>query len=130
MSGPQPSGGSDVPNRGPAVFAVSVATLAAASVFVAARMISRYFIVRSARWDDRIMILAWLFAVFLTFTIALGTTNGLGKHDTDIPRNQEGVLRRCSYVFSILYVRAYHPPPSPPVSTMYGASCSEVAWSC
>lgn len=95
---------SDVPDRGPVIFAVSVATLAVASIFVAARLISRYFIVRRVRWDDRVMMLAWLIAFFLTLTIALGTAHGLGRHDHDILQSQRGVLRRCEYAFSILYV--------------------------
>lgn len=95
---------SHVPDRGPTAFAVSVGTLALASLFVAARLICRYFIVRSVRWDDKVMMLAWLIAFFLSFTIALGTSNGLGRYDADIPETHRGVLRRCEYVFSILYV--------------------------
>jgi hypothetical protein len=100
---------SHVPDRGPSVFAVSVATLVLASVSVAARMISRHFIVRCVRWDDKVMLLAWLIAFFLTFTIALGTENGLGRYDVDISVEDHHVLRRCEYVFSILYVRGSPP---------------------
>lgn len=96
--------GSSVPDRGPSVFAVSIATLVLASVFVAARLVCRYFIVRTVRWDDRVMMLAWLIAFFLSFTISLGTQYGLGRYDADIPEYHRGVLRRCEYVFSILYV--------------------------
>ena len=91
------------PDRGPAVFAVTTATLALATFFVVARMISRHFIVGRLTWDDKIIALAWLIAFFLSFTIDLGAVNGLGKHDDDIPRSQWVVLRRCEYVFSILY---------------------------
>ncbi|KAK5987413.1 6-deoxy-L-galactose permease-like protein [Cladobotryum mycophilum] len=92
-----------VPDHGPAVFAVTTATLVLASVFVAARMISRFFIVKNVTWDDRVMILAWLFAFFLSFTICLGVSNGLGRHDEDIRSDQIPTLRHCEYVFSILY---------------------------
>lgn len=92
-----------VPNRGPAVFAVTTATLVLASVFVGARMICRYFIVRRVSWDDRIMILAWLIAFFLSFSICYGATVGLGKHDDDISDSDVSKLRRSEYVFSILY---------------------------
>lgn len=103
---PDPNIASDrhIPNRGPAVFAVTTATLVLASVFVAARMICRFFIVRKVTWDDKVMILAWLVAFFLSFTIDLGTANGLGKHDADISGEHYPTLRRCEYVFSILYV--------------------------
>ncbi|KYK58060.1 L-fucose permease [Drechmeria coniospora] len=92
-----------VPNRGPAVFAVTTATLILASVFVGARFICRCFIVRRITWDDRIMLLAWLIAFFLSFTILLGVVNGLGKYDQDIPDDDWVTLRRCEYIFSILY---------------------------
>ncbi|KAM5352188.1 hypothetical protein ACJ41O_004911 [Fusarium nematophilum] len=92
-----------VPDRGPAVFAVTTATLVLATVFVAARMVSRTFIVRNITWDDRVMMLAWLFAFFLSFTICFGVHNGLGRHDIHIDQDDRPALRRCEYVFSILY---------------------------
>ncbi|KAH6985650.1 major facilitator superfamily domain-containing protein [Ilyonectria sp. MPI-CAGE-AT-0026] len=91
------------PDRGPAVFAVTAATLVLATVFVAARMFCRTFIVRNLTWDDRVMMLAWLFAFFLSFTICFGARNGLGRHDINIPDHKRPALRRCEYVFSILY---------------------------
>ncbi|KAM0200185.1 hypothetical protein ACHAPI_002609 [Fusarium lateritium] len=92
-----------IPDRGPAVFAVTTATLVLATVFVAARIVSRTFIVRNITWDDRVMILAWLFAFFLSFTICFGVHNGLGRHDENIDLGRLPALRRCEYVFSILY---------------------------
>lgn len=91
-------------DRGPAVFAVTTATLVLATVFVAARIFCRSFIVRNVTWDDRVMILAWLITFFLSFTICLGVHNGLGRHDADISDHHWPKLRRCEYVFSILYV--------------------------
>ncbi|KAL7786262.1 major facilitator superfamily domain-containing protein [Trichoderma ceciliae] len=100
-SDPEPGG--SMANRGPAVLAVTTATLVLASVFVFARMVSRYFIVKRVTWDDKIILLAWLISLFLSFTICLGVANGLGKHDSDIPPEQVPTLRHCEYVFSILY---------------------------
>ncbi|KAJ6789406.1 hypothetical protein PWT90_03636 [Aphanocladium album] len=92
-----------VPNRGPAVFAVTISTLAIASVFVFARMVCRFLIVKKVTWGDNFMMLAWLLAFFLSFTVALGTFSGLGKYDQDIDSHFLPRLRRCEYVFSILY---------------------------
>ncbi|KAG6009184.1 hypothetical protein E4U43_000033 [Claviceps pusilla] len=92
-----------VPNRGPAVFAVTTATLALASVFVGARMICRCCIVRRVTWDDRIMFLAWLLAVCLSTCIDYGVMVGLGKYDAHISVYDWPKLRRAEYVFSILY---------------------------
>lgn len=102
QSGPQDA---DFPDRGPAVFAVTTATLALASLFVAARMVSRVGILRRTGWDDYIMILAWLFAVFLSLAINMGAMLGLGRHDRNIDPEYRAGLRICQYVFSVLYVR-------------------------
>ncbi|EAQ85777.1 hypothetical protein CHGG_07030 [Chaetomium globosum CBS 148.51] len=91
------------PDRGPVVFAVTTATLALSTVFVAARMVSRVGIVRRTAWDDYMIVLAWLIAVFLSVSIDLGTTHGLGRHDEDIEPDKEAGLRMAEYVFSILY---------------------------
>lgn len=91
------------PNRGPTVFAVTTATLLLATAFVGARIVCRHYIVRNVSWDDRVMALAWLIALFLSFTIDLGAVTGLGKHDADISERDLETLRRCEYVFSILY---------------------------
>lgn len=93
------------PDRGPAVFGVTTATLVLASVFVAARLVCRIGIVRRMSWDDYFMILAWLFAFGLSITIDIGTTRGLGKHDANIPEDKKIPLRKTEYVFSVLYVR-------------------------
>src|SRR5689334_6045563 len=93
------------PDRGPAVMAVATATLVLASVLVAARLYTRRFIVRNVSWDDKIMVLAWLIAFGLSFSIDFAVKQGLGRHDVDIDPGNWGALRRSEYVFSILYVR-------------------------
>ncbi|EFQ35012.1 fucose permease [Colletotrichum graminicola] len=92
-----------VPDRGPAVFAVTTATFVLASVMVAARLFCRRFIVRNVSWDDKTMFFAWLIAFGLSFTICFGTRKGLGRYDKDIPQGHWDSLRACEYVFSILY---------------------------
>ncbi|KAL2157667.1 hypothetical protein VTH06DRAFT_5150 [Thermothelomyces fergusii] len=91
------------PDRGPAVFAVTTAMLALATPFVAARMVSRFGIVRRATASDWFMVLAWLLAVFLSLSIGFGVKHGLGRHDRDIDPAKKPILRMCEYVFSILY---------------------------
>ncbi|KAK4451859.1 major facilitator superfamily domain-containing protein [Podospora aff. communis PSN243] len=104
MSASETAGGEgDFPDRGPAVFSVTTATSALATVFVAARMVSRIGIVRNMSADDYIIILAWLIAFFLSLTIDFGTRFGLGRHDRNIEHADKAGLRMCEYVFSILY---------------------------
>lgn len=94
----------DFPDRGPVVFAVTTVTLALATLFVAARMVSRAGIVRRIGCDDYTMVLAWLIAVFLSLSINIGAQRGLGRHDRDIDPASHASLIICEYVFSILYV--------------------------
>ena len=95
---------SGFPDRGPAVLGVASGTLALCSLFVASRLYCRTAIVQRVSWDDYLIILAWVLAFGLSFTISLGTRKGLGRHDQDINPDDLGALRRCEYVFSILYV--------------------------
>ncbi|KAK8069481.1 hypothetical protein PG994_006097 [Apiospora phragmitis] len=94
---------SDIEDRGPSVFAVTTATLVLASVFVFARLYTRCLIVHHITWDDWFMILAWLFAFAIGFTIDYGTYKGLGKQDIYIADGDWDSLRRCEYVFSVIY---------------------------
>ncbi|KAK3359040.1 major facilitator superfamily domain-containing protein [Lasiosphaeria hispida] len=103
MANVEAEAGAGFQNRGPAVFAVTTATLVLASVFVAARLVSRVGIVRRVTWDDYIIFLAWLFAFALCLSIDIGTNKGLGRHDRDIEIADKPALRMCEYVFSILY---------------------------
>ncbi|KAI1806828.1 MFS general substrate transporter [Daldinia bambusicola] len=96
-----PSG--SFPNRGPAVFAVTIATLVLTSCIVAARLFCRIRIVRSVTWDDYFIVIAWVIAVALSFAIDLGASKGLGRHDQDIPDENWNTLRRSEYAFSVLY---------------------------
>ncbi|KAB5515217.1 major facilitator superfamily domain-containing protein [Coniochaeta sp. 2T2.1] len=103
MSGSEVFHNGAIPDRGPAVFAVTTATLVIASVFVGGRMFSRIWIVRRVTPDDYIICVAWLIAFFLSLSINLGTTKGLGRHDVHISEHNRRGLRICEYVFSVLY---------------------------
>jgi hypothetical protein len=47
-------------SRGEAVFVVTTTTFVLASVFVAARLVSRFAILRSQTTDDWVMVVAWV----------------------------------------------------------------------
>lgn len=94
-----------VPDRGPAVFAVTVSTLIVGTFFLVARVLCRVFIVRKVGWDDYFVGLAWLFAAGLTITIDVGTSHGLGRQEANISAEDRLPLRKAEYVFSVLYVR-------------------------
>lgn len=105
----------DPPDRGPAVFAVTTATLCLSTLFVTARMISRVGIVRNVSWDDAMIIVAWLFSLSLCVAIDFGAHRGLGRFDRHISEADRPGLRMSEYVFSILYVRPTDPPFPDPV---------------
>lgn len=94
----------DYVTRGPVVRAVSAATLAFCSLFVGLRLISRFYVVRKAGWDDYMMILAWILAFGASFSIIFGSTKGLGRHQQDIPEAWADPLQQSSYAFSVIYV--------------------------
>lgn len=96
----------DFEDLSPLVFAVTTATLVLATLIVFARLYTRVFIVRHVTWDDHFMQLAWLFAFAISFVIDYGTKRGLGRRDVDIRPGDWYSLRRCEYVFSVLYVGA------------------------
>ncbi|KAI1098623.1 MFS general substrate transporter [Jackrogersella minutella] len=91
------------PNRGPAIFAVTTWTLVLTTVIVAARLFCRFRIVRRITWDDYFIICAWCLAFGLTFSIDMGASMGLGRHDVDVPDENWTTLRHCEYVVSVLY---------------------------
>ncbi|KAK4249047.1 hypothetical protein C7999DRAFT_30411 [Corynascus novoguineensis] len=93
----------EFPDRGPAVFGVTTATLAVATLFVAGRMLSRFGIVRRTGADDYVIVLAWLLAVSLSLSVDLGVEHGLGRHNRDIDPAKMAGLKVWEYVFSILY---------------------------
>lgn len=92
------------PDRGPAVFAVTLATLVVGTFFFIARLVCRTIIVRRVSWDDYFIILAWFLAAGLTMTIDIGTRFGLGRHDENIPGEDRLPLKKTEYVFSVIYV--------------------------
>ncbi|KAH8587260.1 major facilitator superfamily domain-containing protein [Bisporella sp. PMI_857] len=102
-------------SRGRGVFVVTTTTFALATIFVAARLISRFGIVKNKTWDDWFVILAWaspprrslfwiIFIAFgLSFSIDYGTSKGLGKQDVHIPQSDLPALHQAEYAFTILY---------------------------
>lgn len=104
----------DVENRGPVVLAVTAATLSICSVFVACRLMSRFWVVRKPGWDDYTIALAWILAFGTSFSICYGTTKGLGRHQVDVPDHLEPSMKKAAYAFSVLYV-------CPPQAFSFGA---------
>ncbi|KAG4437240.1 hypothetical protein IFR05_007294 [Cadophora sp. M221] len=92
-----------MPSRGRSVFVVTTVTFVLATFFVAARLISRFGVLRHRTADDWVMILAWFLAFGLSFSIDYGTSKGLGRHDVDIPPSWLGPLRGSEYAFTIIY---------------------------
>ncbi|TVY38746.1 L-fucose-proton symporter [Lachnellula occidentalis] len=102
--------------RGKATFIVTTSTFIFATLFVVARIISRFGILRHRTTDDWLVILAWMpwdswqhadwckFIAFgLSFAVNYGTANGLGRRDVDIEPEWLGALRSSEYAFTILY---------------------------
>ncbi|KAH7125680.1 MFS monosaccharide transporter-like protein [Dendryphion nanum] len=93
----------DIPSRGPLVLAVTSSTLAVCTLFVGLRLTSRFGVVKKPGWDDYTIILAWILAFGTSFSICYGTRYGLGRHEQNIPDEWEIAMKKCAYVFSVLY---------------------------
>lgn len=93
-----------VADRGPAVFAASTSSLALATIFCVARMITRIGIVKRCTLDDYLICLSMVLAVGLTLTVAMGVKFGLGRHYQDIADADQDSLNVSAYAFSVLYV--------------------------
>jgi hypothetical protein len=52
--------GSKVPDRRQSVLVGTTTTLGIATIFIAARLVSRVIIVRKTAWDDYFIIFAWV----------------------------------------------------------------------
>ncbi|TVY14212.1 L-fucose-proton symporter [Lachnellula arida] len=89
--------------RGKAAFIVTTTTFIIATLFVIARLISRFGILAHRTADDWLVILAWFIAFGLSFAIDYGTSKGLGRRDADIAPEWLGPLRSSEYAFTILY---------------------------
>lgn len=93
----------DFQGRAAPVLAVSIALLVLATVFVFFRMVSRAAIVKKVAMDDYFMVVAWIIAFGLTMSVIWGTRYGLGRHEENIPPEWVSTLKKCNYVFSVLY---------------------------
>jgi fucose permease len=93
----------DFQGRAAPVLAVSLTLLVLATVFVFFRMVSRAAIVKKVATDDYFMVVAWIIAFGLTVSVIWGTRYGLGRHAENIPSEWTSTLKKCNYVFSVLY---------------------------
>ncbi|KAK6599339.1 l-fucose permease [Botrytis cinerea] len=92
-----------VPSRSELVFWVTTITFIITSIFVVARLVSRFGILRKRTPDDWFIIFSWIFAFGLTFSIDLATTKGLGKLDGEIKEEWGPPLKKAEYAFTVLY---------------------------
>ncbi|KAF7861370.1 hypothetical protein EAF04_007935 [Stromatinia cepivora] len=90
-------------SRSSVVFWVTTITFILASIFVVARLVSRFGILKSKTWDDWFIILSWFFAFGLAFSIDYATTKGLGRLDGDIKDEWRPGLKKAEYAFTVLY---------------------------
>lgn len=95
----------EFPNRGPEVEVVALTTLGVATLFVAARLVTRLGIAKKSTWDDLLIVVGWILALGVSLSITFGVAKGLGRHDDDIPPQSLDGLRKCEYSFTVLYVR-------------------------
>ncbi|KAH8589652.1 hypothetical protein B0O99DRAFT_692381 [Bisporella sp. PMI_857] len=89
--------------RNAGVFIGATVTFILACVFFAARIISRFGIVKRPGWDDYTIILAWILAFGMSTAIAFGASKGLGLHKESIQTSWVYPLLVSRYVAVVLF---------------------------
>lgn len=82
---------------------VNTVFLALATVFVAARFISRMYIVHRVSVSDYAMLIGWVLVSGLSAANIYATTKGLGLRE-GVLESWRDPLARAEYVFGVLYV--------------------------
>ncbi|KZF25820.1 MFS general substrate transporter [Xylona heveae TC161] len=95
--------GGHVNSRGSAVLAVTIVTIAVASLFVFLRLFSRSVIVHRISWDDYFIFIAWIFACGFSISVCYGASVGLGRHESDILQQWQTPLKKAIYTCTVLY---------------------------
>ncbi|KAK5991209.1 Satratoxin biosynthesis SC1 cluster 4-like protein [Cladobotryum mycophilum] len=90
-------------SRGEAVFIGVTVSFALATIFVAARLVCRFCILQRRAWDDLAIILAWILAFGMSFTIDFSILKGLGRQPDHIPASWAAPLIASDYAAFILY---------------------------
>ena len=90
-------------DRGVATSIVTIIITVISTLFIAARVFTRLYLVRSIKSDDWWILAAWLVAVGFSTSVCVGVRFGLGTHRDQIPDSDFASLRKAQYSFAILY---------------------------
>ncbi|KAF7167776.1 hypothetical protein CNMCM6106_003219 [Aspergillus hiratsukae] len=85
------------------VFVGVLVTFILSSLFVTARLVSRFGIVKRHGWDDYTIIVAWFLAFGMSFAVAFCTFKGLGLPEEDIHPAWVDPLLKARYTAIVLY---------------------------
>jgi fucose permease len=85
------------------VFVGVLVTFILSSLFVAARLVSRFGIVKRHGWDDYTIIVAWFLAFGMSFAVAFCTFKGLGVPEENISPAWVDPLLKARYAAIVLY---------------------------
>ncbi|GFF90134.1 hypothetical protein IFM47457_08386 [Aspergillus lentulus] len=85
------------------VFVGVLVSFILSSLFVAARLVSRFGIVRRHGWDDYTIIVAWFLAFGMSFAVAFCTFKGLGLPEENISPAWVDPLLKARYAAIVLY---------------------------
>ncbi|KAJ5151253.1 uncharacterized protein N7482_010505 [Penicillium canariense] len=92
-----------VGGRNTGIFVGVTVTVILASIFVALRLVNRFAISKHSGWDDYSIIVAWILAFGLSFTVDFAVSKGLGLHKDRIPATGIHQLLVARYVAIVLF---------------------------
>lgn len=90
-------------SRGPAVLSTTAAVISLSTIFVALRLVSRIGIVKKFSLDDILIVLAWICAFGLSFSICYAVKYGLGRHSEFVSAGDQEILTKLDYTTTVIY---------------------------
>ncbi|EFQ98837.1 hypothetical protein MGYG_01852 [Nannizzia gypsea CBS 118893] len=89
--------------HGMVAFVVTLLMVVLSGVSVALRLASRFYLRQAVNRRDCLIVVAWITAFGLSFSILYGTSKGLGIELESIPSELRPQLKKALYAFSVLY---------------------------
>jgi hypothetical protein len=88
---------------GVAILVTTIVFLGVATIFVALRWMSRFFVAHKITLSDYVMLVGWALMCSLSAVIIFATTKGIGLRGGVLPQ-WKVPLAKAEYVFTVLYV--------------------------
>ncbi|KAL6722353.1 hypothetical protein ACLMJK_001460 [Lecanora helva] len=91
-------------HHGPAVSVVTWLLIIGVVLAVAARLMTRYAIIKTLRWDDITALLSTIAAIGQSIAVSYEAANGLGSQGNSLSATQRDIFQKSDYASGLLYI--------------------------